>query len=604
MDEPQHAPEFDKVATEVSEQAGVQVAKGVRFIKAIIIGGDEEKQKESSEAATKTLAEDAFIKVLDKTLTPPYDPRALVYICETNGDLSSCVDAYVSNIDSFGHRYESLLGKDASDVAKKAAAAEKRLLRNLFLSLCPEDGFDGLRKKTRQDREQIGYAFWEIIRDRAGRLRELKHIPAVEMRLAPQKAELVEVEEPYIEYNESEEPVVQKRRALRRFRLFVQAAYFSTTSASGSSVYGPDIRWFKQYGDPRVVDAMTGDVYLGPNDPRVLSFGDTGKPMPEERRANEVLYFRRYWSRTPYGVPRWIGALLSAVGARAADEVNFVTLKNNNVPSMMVLVSNGRLTNATIERMRTFVETHIRGSANYSQFMILEGEGEYSGDESNRARIDVKPLTESQHTDALFVDYMALCGKRLLRAFRLAPLFMGDDSGANRATSEVTRRLTDEQVFAPERSDFDQFINLLLLRELAVRYHRFVSKTPNVTDNRDIIAMMVASEKTGGLTPEISRRAMGDVFASVDDATPIDPEKLDPTIPFSLTLAREIKNLAQPNEVNQQIAPVMPSGEVPGARGPSGALAKEFEKMTIRELLGEGSRALAELVSFMGKDAE
>ena len=38
--------------------------------------------------------------------------------------------------------------------------------------------------------------------------------------------------------------------------------------------------------------------------------------------------------RSPYGVPRWVGTLLSVLGSRQMEEVNYLYFENKSVPPM------------------------------------------------------------------------------------------------------------------------------------------------------------------------------------------------------------------------------------------------------------------------------
>jgi hypothetical protein len=105
--------------------------------------------------------------------------------------------------------------------------------------------------------------------------------------------------------------------------------------------------------------------------------------------------------------------------------------------------------------------------------------------------------------------------------------------------------------------------------------------------------MLAAAERTGGVTPEIARAVVEDVFPQAAEAMPLSP-KIDPHVPFSLTMAEAIKNQAIPTEVNQQIAPVQPSGNV----------GKAFEEAVVKDLLGVGDRLRDEIRLIMRANEE
>src|SRR5215831_10188273 len=56
-------------------------------------------------------------------IPPPYDPETLAILFENSSSLRQNVDAYVTNIDAFGHRLEPVIDLDASDADHRIANA-------------------------------------------------------------------------------------------------------------------------------------------------------------------------------------------------------------------------------------------------------------------------------------------------------------------------------------------------------------------------------------------------------------------------------------------------------------------------------------------------
>jgi capsid portal protein len=467
---------------------------------------------------------------------PPFDPLVLAMIPEHSTELAPAIEAMSINIDGFGHRLIPRVKIGSPDIpneVKAAVAKEYAYLTNFFEHCCVEDSFNALRRKTRHDLETTGNAYWEVIRNPVTRkIQGLNHIPGHQMRLGVIDKAFTEYEQNRLELADDGSVKLVQEAAQKRFRSYVQAK-LGTLSRSFGPGRGHPVRWFKEYMDPRVMNNEDGTFF---SETQVKE----GK-APEERRANEVIHWKLYSPRSPYGLPRYIGNLITIFGDRAAEEINFITLRNNNIPSMAVCVSNGQLTEGSIGRIQEFVETQIQGSENYSRFLIIEAEGQYEGQDGG-IKVDIKPLTDQQMRDQMFQAYGKNNGDKIRRSFRLPPIFVGMASDYSKATAEESRRLADEQIFKPERDEFDNRINKFILAEMGALYHKFVSNGPNVTDDQDMIQVLMAAERTGALTPKIARGIVGNI--TNQELPDIDPAKLDPDVPFSLQLAERVKNEA------------------------------------------------------------
>ncbi len=408
-----------------------------------------------------------------------------------------------------------------------------------------------------------------------GRLDGLNHLPSWTMRLGridrerteyvakrvEKSVRLVPVEPEVGPPEEGEDPELQAIRKRRfeervsyeiveetrwkRFRRYAQRHQGRTT-------------WFKELGDPRLIDCRNGEVVgrdkLSENhgdgsksEPRFTLAGDEiviregTVGFPVRLAANPVKHLDLYSTRSSYGLPRYVGNLFSIFGSRAADEINYVTFKNQNVPNLVVSVSNGQLTEESADRIEEFLES-IQSDDNYSKVLLLEAEPVMEGmRDPGTVKIELKPLTREQHSDALFVNYQNNNDERTRRAWRFPPIFVGKSEDFSGKTIDASRRLGDEQVFGPERHRFDRFwTRWVLVEALGIAWSTFRANSPDVAENADLVKLMAQGEKTGGLTPRISRGIIGRVVNA--DLGEVDPDFLNPDQPFSLTLAQLMKS--------------------------------------------------------------
>jgi PBSX family phage portal protein len=491
------------------------------ILKAIVVGArvqDPASRPGGEDASTAFAAAGALL--------PPYDPETLCLLVEHSNSLRQNVDAYATNIDGFGYRFEPAIDLDTEDAREKVAdtlmlerlaareagtlpegmaispsaeetssrlaelrqlaRVERARLDAFFDFACFDHSFVDLRRRTRQDLEVTGNAFWEVLRDGKGDLARLVYVPSYTVRLLPLDRDAVDVRE-RVRVSPVSFDTVSARRRMRRY---VQ-------------IQSTECVYFKSFGDPRVVSRSTGRVF---DDIAALKAA-----RPDDGPATELLHFAIHSPRSPYGVPRWVGTLLSVLGSRQMEEVNYLYFENKSVPPMALLVSGGRLSETSVPRIERFIEENLKGKANFHKILILEADGAGTGD-GGRAKIELRPLTDAQQQDALFQVYDERNIDKVGSAFRLPRLLRGESKDFNRATAESALRFAEDQVFQPERDEFDFLMNRKLLADMGVRFWRFRSQTPVTRDPERMTEMVERLVRVGVLTPEEGRLLAGDIF--------------------------------------------------------------------------------------------
>lgn len=502
----------------------------VPVVKATIIGRDGSEESNVIQTADETI--NLFKNA--GAIAPPLDPRSLADLYEMSGALRSNVDAYATNIESFGHTFEPVFdpdGDDAVDKIKQAMAEaqlaqleresdqpttpgeegseeegglpeveisdadaeakledirktmirEKMLLECFFDFVTVGESFTSLRARTRVDEEVIGNGYWEVLRNNAQEIVQFVYVPSHTMRLMPMEAESVEVQMK-VRRNVVD---VGTETVHRRFRRFVQV------------IADHKLIWFKEFGDPRVYSSKTGQKY---KDEKELEREEGKKVRP----ATEILHWKIHNPRTPYGIPRWISELTSVLGTRHAQEVNLMYFQNRSVPPLAILVSGGRLNKQTSDKLKSHIENEIKGKRNWHKVMILEAEPAGSsgpGLNNGRVRIEIKPLTNAQISDAQFLSYIEKNTDAIGMVFRLPRLLRGDARDFNRATAQTSLEFTEQQVFGPLRKEFDFVMNRAILTELGIQFWRFRSRGPDFSDPTDQIKAINEAAKANYLTP-------------------------------------------------------------------------------------------------------
>jgi len=517
-------------ADRLEEERRAKLAKVVPRLKVFTIEG-EDVTGEGGASSKKIADEDSALETYlrdGRLIRRPLDFEFLSELGEYSGTLSECVQAMEVNIDGFGHQIIPINPKDEAQPVKDEYARLVNFYRYAYL----EGSFVDFRRRLRRDLEFTGNAYIEVIRDpESGEIVGFEHIASRDVWLGILSKARIRVEEKRLVLKPDGSHELRTAKITRRFRPKFQSKDGGVTGV-----------WFKEFGDPRVFDLDSGEPV----------FGRAAEELPESKRANEIIHLRLYSPRSPYGMPRYVSQLLTVFGERAAEEVNYTTLKGNNIPSMLLLVANGMLTEGTIDRLNQFTTEARSGKKDFSRFVVVEAEGDIEGENTN-VKINAVPLKDVQTSDELFQDYSKNNERKIRQAWRLPPLFIGSGEQYNRATAHVSRKLAEEQVFGPEREEFDRFINRVIMPQLEVVYHVFKSNSPNVTNDEDLIRVMQMAEKTGAMTPRIARRIIEDIMnQSLGDLPPEPGFPLD--IPFTLTMAEKVKNKAAMS-VPTQVAP-------------------------------------------------
>jgi PBSX family phage portal protein len=359
-----------------------------------------------------------------------------------------------------------------------------------FLEFCCIDtSFVTLRRRTRQDIEVMGNGYWEVLRDGGGEIVQFVYLPGFTLRLLPLDLELID-DEVNIKISELSFEATKVRR---RFRRYVQ-------------VFEQDIVFFREFGDPRTLSRKSGRVYSSVDE--LLANDASDGP------ATEILHFKLHNARSAYGTPRWIGNLLSVLGSRQAEEVNFLYFENKSVPPLALLVSGGRLSAQSIPRIESYIENNIKGKRNFHRILILEAEPPSGGglEHTGRMKIELRPLTNAQQNDATFQNYDERNHDKVGQSFRLPRLLRGDIRDFNRSTSDSALMFAEMQVFQPEREEFDFIINRKILSTMGVRFWRFRSNSPVTRDPAAMADIVRSLTNANILTPEEGRLLASDVF--------------------------------------------------------------------------------------------
>ncbi len=471
-------------------------------------------------------------------LEPPYDPLTFARLPEMNNILTPLIDAYKTNIAGFGYSFRYKIDMESPDIdasIKDRAKKEWIALENFYQNCNFDKSFTKIVQDMIDDRERIGYGFIEVIPKGDNLPGGLEYVPAHTIRISKLHPDIQMIPVAAVGIDGKKITITYARR----FRRFCQ-------------IRENEKIWFKEFGDPRKMDKNTGrfEVELGPNGEEIKT-----EVLPENE-ATSLIYFPIHCPYTPYGVPRWIGNILSIYGSRSSEELNYNYFRRGKHIPMAILVKNGTLTQSSIDELKSYA-TNLEGTENAHGYLILEAESfdnqEDVFEESGRGPVDIKlqPLTQVIQHDALFQDYDKNNRNKIRSAFRLPPIYTGDSEDYTRATADTARAIAEEQIFNPEREEIANKFNRLINTAFGIRYVEMYLKGPNLTNKLELAQAVNVYWKAGALTPNMLIGAVSELLGQ--EFEPIQEEWGNK--PINLTIAELERGVKVPEAKGNKTAP-------------------------------------------------
>lgn len=362
-------------------------------------------------------------------IAPPIAPERLERLVAENNSVEPCIAAMTTNISCTG--YELALTEGTEADLSEADKEERKGLWEFFRECAPRTSFLKVRKQLRRDLHTTGNSYMVVERTATGDIAFVRRAPAKSMRL-------IKLDEPV--------PVVIKTMRMGK------EVEFTTMRAERRYVQkiGTKKVYYKEYGSQRDLDRTTGE------------WSEAGS-LPANRRAHEVIHDKDIEDvKSPYGMPRWITQLPSVLGSRMAEEHNLAYFQSGGVPPVMVFITGGLVS----EEVAKALNSYLDGSSKDKQRGIaVEVPSSGNLDNERPASVSVEKFG-TQDADSTFEKYLEQNEKRIRRAFRLPSIFLGMSDSYNFATAHASYVVAEAQVFAPERDEEDERINMTIMREI------------------------------------------------------------------------------------------------------------------------------------------
>jgi len=399
-----------------------------------------------------------------KIRIPPTDLEILARTTLISSRLAKSIDIMAKNVVGLGFEIIDVLSvPERRNVKKRTLKKIEEQSTNLFnfLENANDDKtFEELMRLVQVDYEAVGNGYKEVTRDNEDKIFGLGHLPGRSMRIRKDKEGFVQIR-------------------------------------------GDKVRFFVPFEkDPKktlAIDPLTGEELKG--------------TFTREDMATEVIHFKQeHPSDDFYGIPRWFPAIPAITGNRLADIRNIKFMENDATPRMAILITGGNLDPASVEAITSFMDIQGKGVENASRVMVLQAERKMIGPQAGEPpKIELKPLTVGIEDDASFLKYRQANNDEIKEVFGISDLFYGMSRDINRAAASVSKQVTNEQEFEPERKRISHVLKHKLLPALSFETDLVTIKfnAPLINDLSSLADGLSKAAAAGGLTPNDIKRMIG-----------------------------------------------------------------------------------------------
>lgn len=451
-----------------------------------------------------------------EVLEPRYSFDKLGALPDISPVLKTCIDVMATNVSRFGGKLVPLYDvvdakktlEDGTQVTVKVnrdtreeipeevlIERQEEFIRasKFFASASLDIPFTELLYQKHVNLETYGNSFWEVERDiKYEQPVGVCQLKTESIRMLPQDKYAIEVRQFVLNPVDFEWIEIER---MKRFRRFVQYG------KGGKKLY------FKEFGDPRRMNALTGAYIMPDEDP----------PADQDWiEATEVLHWKLYHPRDEYGCPRFVARTPHILGTRAADLVNYSLLRNNAIPPVAVIVE-GYNSKDIEQQIKEWLKAKQRKGDTFSSMLILSagmqsGGPVGSGAKPTKPSIRIEPMSQVMTKDGTFIEYIKSNDEGIVGSFRLTNQFVGMTANINRATAEVADEIVQKQVFIPERMAQDMFINSTLMNALRIKYWRYETNAVMLEDSSEKAKLALDFTEKGGITFRELRRVAKDTL--------------------------------------------------------------------------------------------
>ncbi len=213
---------------------------------------------------------------------------------------------------------------------------------------------------------------------------------------------------------------------------------------------GIRVRYFKEFGDLRIIDCTTGKEADETLDPRL--------------RATEVIHLKNYHVRAdPYGLPDFIPALGAIAGNVAARDYNLAFFSSFAVPAYAIILKNIEYDDDVRSLLEDYFANTFRGPDNAHRTLILQLPPAREGEPQPEIKFEA---LQRDVRDASFKEYRLSNRDEVYRAHGVPPMIGGivETGNIGAGTGLAQMQIYKNSVIVPRQNLLMSRINGLLIQ--------------------------------------------------------------------------------------------------------------------------------------------
>lgn len=330
------------------------------------------------------------------------------------------------------------------NISLKEGATENKIdlerINNFIAHPNEDDSFRTILKELIIDWGSVGWFGFEVVRNNVGEIVEVYRVPAHTLYVHKSKKKFCQIR--------------QRKKV-----------------------------WFKKFGIEEHYSAKTGEE------------GEYG----EEDRANELLYYRNFYSKSDfYGIPNLISSTGDVIGLIGVRDYNLNFFENYGVPASIIVLE-GDWDEGAEEKISNFIDTEIKGTDNAHRTLVVT--------QPDNCKFTYEPLV-TEVKDSSFRLYQQQLKENILVAYSMPPERIGirvvGKLGGN--VAEEATKIYIQGVVEPLQSDLESIINDKLLQSES---YEFSFNNIDFRDYDSLVKQLGYEIEHGMKTPNEARNELG-----------------------------------------------------------------------------------------------